>query len=90
MTQDLETQELQTKDYHHWNTLLKQNSYAKIYYTLEWKQVLQKTFSYKPEYLIAKNVDEIVGVCLVYKKEGGNKIYSKKRLGYKTQAFVFS
>ena len=58
-----EVQQLQTEDYKEWNEFVRTSKNATIFHTVEWKKVLEETFSYRPEYLVVKNSeDNLVGV----------------------------
>lgn len=50
-------------DYNEWNKFLELNEYTTIFHTLEWKEILEKTFNYTPEYqLIRDSKDELIGI----------------------------
>ncbi|RJS71848.1 hypothetical protein CW714_05200, partial [Methanophagales archaeon] len=58
-----EVQQLDKNDYNRWNDFLKTHKNATIFHTIEWKNVLEETFGYKPEYLVVKNSEgKIVGI----------------------------
>ena len=63
MNAETEIQKLQKKDYDEWNKFVKNDKNSTIFHTIEWKQVLEETFNYKPDYVIVKNQDETIGVC---------------------------
>ena len=63
MKTQFEVQPLRGGDYEEWNKFAKVHKNATIFHTMEWKNVLEETFGYKPEYLVVKNSEgEIVGI----------------------------
>jgi lipid II:glycine glycyltransferase (peptidoglycan interpeptide bridge formation enzyme) len=63
MKTQFEVQLLRREDYKDWNEFVKVHKSATIFQTIEWKNVLEETFGYKPEYLVVKNSEgKIVGI----------------------------
>ena len=63
-----------------WNYFLNNRDEATIYHTPEWKQFLEKTFGYKPEYLFAKdesgNIVGFLPLFYIKSKLTGNRLCS--------------
>ena len=63
MKKEIKIQALRREDTDAWNNFVKNSKDSTIFHTIEWKQLIEETFNYKPEYLIAKNMGETVGIC---------------------------
>ena len=47
-----------------WETFLQTSSDGTFFHSLEWKEVIEKSFSYSPVYLVAKEINgAVVGIC---------------------------
>lgn len=73
-------EQLTKKNEAEWSGFINLHPYSSIYHTLEWKQILEKTYKYKPYYLLAKNnQDEITGILPLLKVDSfifGNRLVS--------------
>jgi len=55
--------ELSDEDHKDWNNFLVHHKESTIFHTLEWKRVIEKTFSYQPIYLLLKDSkSELIGI----------------------------
>jgi len=76
---------LQEEDYKKWDRFIKSNPNSTIFHTIGWKKIIEKTFGYKPDYLVLKNSDgEIIGVspAFLIKKFFGKVIISQPFFEY--------
>lgn len=73
-------EQLRKKDETKWNRFVEFHPRSSVYHTLEWRKVLEKTYGYKPYYLLAKNdSDEITGVLPLFEINSfifGNRLVS--------------
>lgn len=65
-----------------WEDFVKSVPSGTFYYSLKWKQVIQKSFAYDPLYLVVRDArDKMVGVCPGFiTKSFGTKIYDSTPL----------
>lgn len=81
---------LEEKDYDDYNRFFEENDNVLIEHTLEFKEIIEKNFNYKPIYLIAKKFNRIVGILPLFKAESlfeGTRLIS---IPYSTSAGVIS
>ncbi|MDD5331738.1 MAG: GNAT family N-acetyltransferase [Candidatus Nanoarchaeia archaeon] len=45
-----------------WNDYIKKNSQSSIFHTLEWKQIIEETYKFKPLYFLAVENNEVRGI----------------------------
>lgn len=58
---------LKKKDEKDWQKFISNHKESRIYHTLEWKEILKKTYGYEPIYLITRNdEDEVQGVLPIF------------------------
>ncbi|MCW4003669.1 MAG: GNAT family N-acetyltransferase [Candidatus Bathyarchaeota archaeon] len=61
-----------------WDEFLRESLQGTFYHSLKWKEVIEKSFSYRAHYLVVKNGNgKIIGICPAFiRKYGGLKIYT--------------
>jgi len=61
-----------------WNTYLEKNPNSSVFHTLEWKDIIEKVYKFKPYYLLAMSNDKVHGVLCSFLTKGifGKKIVS--------------
>ena len=57
---------LQKEDEHRYEAFIERAEDSKIYHTLEWKQIIERTYGYKPYYVIVKDGVSIKGVLPLF------------------------
>ena len=60
---------LDEKEKNLYRNFVESSDAAKIYHTLEWGSIIEKTYAYKPFYIIAKEENEIKGVLPLFEVE---------------------
>jgi len=59
-----------------WDEYVLKSDYSSFYHQIGWKKVVEKTYSHKPIYMIAKEGEEIKGVLPLFLMKG--RIFGKK------------
>ena len=70
---------LTSRDEQKWQKFIQNSKDSTIYHTLEWKQVLEETYNYKPYYFIAKENNKIQGILPSFQIKSfitGNRLVS--------------
>lgn len=62
----MEITELQKKDEKAWDDYIAKSSNSTFYHQIGWKNVIEKTYKHKPDYLIAREEDVIKGVLPLF------------------------
>lgn len=57
---------LTEKNEHEWGEFIQNSKEGIIYHTLEWKQVLEETYNYRPYYFIATEDNQIQGILPLF------------------------
>ncbi len=63
----------------HWNIFISKCNNAGVFHTLEWKEIIQKEYGFKPFYLIAEDGNEICGILPLFQIKSvitGNRLVS--------------
>jgi len=61
-----------------WNAYLERNTKSSVFHTLEWKNIIEKVYKFKPYYFLAIDGDEVKGILCSFLTKGifGKKIVS--------------
>lgn len=79
MVVNLEIYELRKTDENAWDEYVSKSNSSTFYHLIGWKNVVQKTYTHKPHYLIAKENGEIKGILPLFLMKSvffGNKFVS--------------